>query len=181
MADEAGQAMPASSAPAEPARRAPPAASAPPAAVQQSQAAPQSTAGEPIKIQATALGERWYQTVKQLGLVAMAREVALQAECVAIEQDGETQVWRFRIERESLRAPVLKDKLQTALAAHLGVELRVELEAGPALDSPALRDAAEGQRRQLDAEAIIFNDPLVQQMLSQFKTARVVPGSIKPH
>jgi len=181
MADEAGQAMPASSAPAEPARRAPPAASAPPAAVQQSQAAPQSTAGEPIKIQATALGERWYQTVKQLGLVAMAREVALQAECVAIEQDGETQVWRFRIERESLRAPVLKDKLQTALAAHLGVELRVELEADPALDSPALRDAAEGQRRQLDAEAIIFNDPLVQQMLSQFKTARVVPGSIKPH
>ncbi|MBT9457429.1 MAG: DNA polymerase III subunit gamma/tau [Burkholderiaceae bacterium] len=181
MADEEGQAMPVvSAAPAEPARRAPPAASAAPAPAQ-SQSAPQSTAGEPIRIQATALGERWYQTVKQLGLVAMAREVALQAECVAIEQDGDTQVWRFRIERESLRAPVLKDKLQTALAAHLGLELRVELEAGPALDSPALRDAAEGQRRQLDAEAIILNDPLVQQMLSQFKTARVVPGSIKPH
>ncbi|TDP74264.1 DNA polymerase III subunit gamma/tau [Roseateles toxinivorans] len=180
MADEEGQAMPATAAPAELARRAPPAALAPPAPAQ-SQSAPQSAAGEPIRIQATALGERWYQTVKQLGLVAMAREVALQAECVAIEQDGEVQVWRFRIERESLRAPVLKDKLQTALAAHLGLELRVELEAGPALDSPALRDAAEGQRRQLDAEAIIFNDPLVQQMLSQFKTARVVPGSIKPH
>ncbi|MBT9503221.1 MAG: DNA polymerase III subunit gamma/tau [Burkholderiaceae bacterium] len=183
MADEEGQAMPASSAPAEPARRAPPetlAVSASPVPAP-SQSAPQSTAGEPIRIQATALGERWYQTVKQLGLVAMAREVALQAECVAIEQDGDAQVWRFRIERESLRAPVLKDKLQTALAAHLGLELRVELEAGAALDSPALRDAAEGQRRQLDAEAIILNDPLVQQMLSQFKTARVVPGSIKPH
>jgi DNA polymerase III subunit gamma/tau len=41
--------------------------------------------------------------------------------------------------------------------------------------------AAEKQRRQREAEQIIQNDPLVQEMLAQFKTARIVPGSIKPH
>ena len=127
------------------------------------------------------MGERWNDTVKQLKLVAMAREVALQAECLSIEQEGATQLWRFRVERESLRAPALKDKLQAALAEHLGVDLRVELESGVALDSPALRDAAQLRQRQQMADEIIHSDPLVQQLLQQFKTARIVPGSIKPH
>jgi DNA polymerase-3 subunit gamma/tau len=48
-------------------------------------------------------------------------------------------------------------------------------------DTPAKRIAAERQRRQQEAEKIIRNDPLVQEMLAQFKTARIVPGSIKPH
>jgi DNA polymerase-3 subunit gamma/tau len=175
-------------APAGPDDEAPPAraasasaAAAAAGASPQGQALPPSTAGEPVQIRHTELGERWSQTVKQLGLVAMAREVALQAECIAVEQDGDAQVWRFKVERESLRAPALRDKLQAALAAHLSVELRVELEVGVAQDSPALRDLFEAQRRQIAAEEIIHSDPVVQQMLRQFKTARIVPGSIKPH
>jgi DNA polymerase III subunit gamma/tau len=35
-------------------------------------------------------------------------------------------------------------------------------------------------RRQREAEAAIHNDPLVQELMSQFKNARIVPGSIKP-
>ena len=31
------------------------------------------------------------------------------------------------------------------------------------------------------AEELINNDPLVQEMMRQFKTARIVPGSVKPH
>ena len=151
-------------------------------AVARKPAEPIATASTPGSVfTPTPLGERWNETVKQLSLVAMAREVALQAECLGIEQDVEQQVWRFRVERESLRAPALKDKLQAALAAHLGVPLRVELEPGVAQDSPALREQAESQRRQQAADAIIHSDPLVQQMLQQFKTARIVPGSIKPH
>jgi DNA polymerase III subunit gamma/tau len=57
---------------------------------------------------------------------------------------------------------------------------RIEIEAGGAEDSPALRDAAERARRQREAERIIHDDPFVQSMLQQFKTARIVPGSVKP-
>jgi DNA polymerase-3 subunit gamma/tau len=47
-------------------------------------------------------------------------------------------------------------------------------------DSPARRDAAERERRQRQAESSIHSDPLVIDLMSQFKGARIVPGSIKP-
>jgi DNA polymerase-3 subunit gamma/tau len=47
-------------------------------------------------------------------------------------------------------------------------------------DSPARREAEAAARRQREAEAIIHDDPLVQAMLAQFSTARIVPGSIRP-
>jgi DNA polymerase-3 subunit gamma/tau len=59
--------------------------------------------------------------------------------------------------------------------------LRLEVEAGKAQDSPALRESAERDRRQRQAERIIHDDPLVQQMLQRYPTARIVPGSIKPN
>ena len=48
-------------------------------------------------------------------------------------------------------------------------------------DSPARREAAARARRQQQAEQIMTSDPLVRELMSQFKTARIVPGSIKPH
>lgn len=140
-----------------------------------------STAGSDVPLQPTALGERWYGVAKRLKLVALPRELALQAECVAIDEQASPQRWRLRVERESLRQPALQDKLQAALAETLGAAVTLELEAGVAQDSPALRDQAQAQERQRRAEQIILEDPLVQQLLSQFKTARIVPGSIKPH
>ena len=140
-----------------------------------------STAGGTIALQATALGERWAGVMKQLGLTALPRELGMQAECLAIDESVQPQQWRFRVERDSLRQPALKDKLQAALAAHLQAEVRIELEAGVATDSPALREATEAQARQRRAEQIILEDPLVKELLAQFKTARIVPGSIKPH
>ena len=44
----------------------------------------------------------------------------------------------------------------------------------------ARRMAADKRRRQQEAEQLIHDDPLVRDMLAQFKTARIVPGSIKP-
>ncbi len=140
-----------------------------------------STAGGAIALQATALGERWAGIMKQLGLTALPRELGMQAECLAIDESVQPQQWRFRVERDSLRQPALKDKLQAALAAHLQAEVRIELETGVATDSPALREATEVQARQRRAEQIILEDPLVKELLAQFKTARIVPGSIKPH
>ncbi len=140
-----------------------------------------STAGSDVQLSPTPLGERWAGLVKRLSLVALARELALQAECVGFDEQAETALIRLKVERESLRQPALKDKLQAALAAVLERPVAIEVEPGVAQDSPALRDAADVQARQRQTEQFVFQDPLVQQLLAQFKTARIVPGSIKPH
>jgi DNA polymerase-3 subunit gamma/tau len=131
----------------------------------------------------TVLGERWAATVKQMieqgSIAALVRELALQAECTAIEEGD--ALWRLRVEREALRASATVAKLQAALGGHTAKPVRLEVEAGVTHDTPARRDAIERERRQREAEQIIHDDPLVQQMLAQFKTARIVPGSIKPH
>ena len=128
------------------------------------------------------LGDRWSTLVRELidanAITAMARELALQAECTAIGA-GETRI-ALRVERESLRNPAHAERLQAALASLLGHEVALEIVAGAANDTPARRDAVARDERQREAEALIRNDPFVVQMTSQFKTARIVPGSIKP-
>jgi len=133
----------------------------------------------------TPLGDRWNDTVVQMvqanAIGALVRELALQGQCIAVDEQGVEQVWRLRVERETLRADVQRNKLQAALATQLGRPVRIEVEPGVPTDSPALRAAAERARRQAEAEQIIHNDPLVQALMQQFKTARIVPGSVKPH
>jgi len=109
------------------------------------------------------------------------RELAMQAQCVAIDEQVQPSVWRLRVERETLRAPAQRDKLQAALSELLKRAVQLEIEAGVASDTPAQRAGAERARRQNEAEQIIHNDPLVQALMQQFKTARIVPGSVKPH
>ncbi len=130
------------------------------------------------------LGNRWYALIKPLceqgQLAALARELALQAGLRAIDDAATPPRWHLTVERETLRTPVLRDKLTAVLSAALGHALELEVEAGTPDDSPARRDAAARLRRQADAEAIIHGDPVVRELLAQFKTARIVPGSIKP-
>ncbi|WP_029000425.1 DNA polymerase III subunit gamma/tau [Azohydromonas australica] len=158
--------------PAEPVLREPPA----PAPVSR----PQPAVAEDVELAPTALGERWYAVVQQVRLVALVRELAMQAELVAADE-ADAPLWRLRVERESLRNPALCEKLQAALREAVHPALRLEVEAGKAQDSPALRENAERDRRQRQAERIIHDDPLVQQMLQRYPTARIVPGSIKPN
>jgi len=144
-------------------------------------------ADKPVPAQApTELGSRWNETVMQLcaagAITALAREMAMQAQCLAVETEGGTSVWRLRVEREMLRAPAQRDKVQAALSDLLQQPVRLEVEGGGvATDTPAQRAAAERLRRQAEAEQIIHNDPLVQTLMQQFKTARIVPGSVKFH
>ncbi|HUP07251.1 MAG TPA: DNA polymerase III subunit gamma/tau [Caldimonas sp.] len=124
---------------------------------------------------------RWTDIVRGLvetgAIGALVRELAMQAQCIAIDEARGT--CRLRVERETLRAPASVEKLQAALAASWRVPVRLETEAGPVADSPALREIAERARRQAEAEATIQNDPLVRALMSQYKTARIVPGSVK--
>ncbi len=141
--------------------------------------APAATPLEP-----TPLGERWVALVAMLNqrqsISALARELAMQAQLIE-QRDGAQPLWRLRVERESLRAPALVEKLRAALADALGIApLQLEVEAGAVSDSPAKREAAERERAQREADAIIRDDPVTQQMLAQFSSARIVPGSVKP-
>ncbi len=151
-------------------------------------ASPPTPAPAPAQPAASAidpvLGERWNGCVKSLseqGLVtAMVRELAQQAGLQRIDDSVAPQRWQLLVAREPLRNPALADKLAAALSTSLGHAVVLEVLAGTPADTPALRDAAERQRRQAAAEASIQQDPVVRELLQQFKTARIVPGSIKP-
>ena len=130
-------------------------------------------------------GERWAALVQQMSaenlISAFARELAMQSQCLALDELSPEPLCRLRVERDSLRASVHSDKLRAALSELLQRPVQLEVELGMADDSPSKRDAIERARRQTQAEQIIHDDPFVQTMMAQYKTARVVPGSIKPH
>jgi DNA polymerase-3 subunit gamma/tau len=130
-----------------------------------------------------ALADRWNLVVRRLAeegrVSGLIRELAWQGSLVAMDE-GSPAVWTLRTSHESLRGPAIRDKLAEALSASLQTEVRIEVQAGDGGDTPARRDAAEKARRQAQAEAVIREDPLVQSLLQQFSTARLVPGSIRP-
>jgi DNA polymerase III subunit gamma/tau len=135
-------------------------------------------------LQTTPLGDRWAALVQQMvqrGLVAaLVRELAMQAQWIDEAPGADGACWRLRVERESLRNAVLRDKLQAALATVHAAPVTLELVDGVPTDTPALRDAAARAQAQAQAEQTMTTDPVVRELMSQFKTARIVPGSIKP-
>ena len=128
--------------------------------------------------------DRWDALVRRLceqgALSALLREAALQAGLQRIDDSRTPPLWQLRVEREPLRSAALADKLAAVVGTAVGHPVQIQFEPGVPDDSPARRDAAERQHRQAQAEQTIHNDPVVRELLSQFKTARIVPGSIKP-
>jgi DNA polymerase-3 subunit gamma/tau len=126
----------------------------------------------------------WTALVQRLAgsgaITAMVRELAMQAECIRVVDGASGRCWQLRVERENLRAPALRERLLAALAQMEGRAERIEIEAGAVTDTPAARDAAERDRRQAEAERVIQDDPLVKALMAQYKTARIVPGSVRP-
>ena len=126
----------------------------------------------------TPEGDFWHPLVQQLiaqeSIAALVRELALQSQLVARDTDQ----WILRVERESLNQAGHRDRLQAVLNA-AGHPVKLVVEVGRVLDSPARRNATALSQRQLAAEKIIFEDPFVQHMMRDFG-AKIVPGSIKP-
>jgi len=126
----------------------------------------------------------WTALVQRLAasgaIAAMVRELAMQAECIRVVDGADGRLWQLRVERENLRTPALRERLQAALAQSEGRAERIEIEAGAVADTPAAREAAERDRRQAEAERVIQDDPLVKALMAQYKTARIVPGSVRP-
>jgi len=128
-------------------------------------------------VSASPEGDFWYATVQALianeAIAAIVRELALQSQLVARDQDQ----WLLRVERESLNQSGNRERLAAALAA-AGYPVRLVAEVGRVTDSPARRNAARAAQAQLAAEKIVFDDPLVQSLMRDFG-AKIVPGSIK--
>ncbi|AWI53682.1 DNA polymerase III subunit gamma/tau [Aquabacterium olei] len=133
---------------------------------------------------ADPLSDEWADLVTAMagqGLIAaLVRELAMQAQCVAWQEQGEGIAGTLRVERESLITAALQDRLTQALTQHLQRPVSVTVERGAAFNTPAQRDQAAREQRQRDAEALIQSDPLVQSLLLQHPGARIVPASIRP-
>ncbi len=129
-------------------------------------------------IPASEDGDFWYATVTQLvaseAITALARELALQSQLVGRDTDQ----WLLRIERETLSQPSSREKLTAALAA-IGHDVKLAIEIGGVIDSPARRNKQAAEERQRLAEDAILSDPEVQALMRDFD-AKIVPGTLKP-
>ncbi len=136
---------------------------------------------QPTDEASAALMNRWCAWVQALveaqAVTALVRELALQAQCV--ELDEQAQAVHLRVRSESLASEALAAKLTEALRKVTQQPWRVLLAVGEVQDSVGLRESRRRERRQAQAEAVIRQDPLVQELLSQFPGARLVPGSVR--
>lgn len=134
-------------------------------------------------IHTTPLGDRWAAVVGEMAsagsIGAMVRELAQQSQCLSIDDQAGPVLWVLQVDRETLRSAAQCDKLEAALTQHLGNAVRLEVRGGPVTDTPALRNAAERNRRQREAEQIIHDDAAVRSLMAQYPGARIVPGSVK--
>jgi DNA polymerase-3 subunit gamma/tau len=165
-------------APASPAQPAPETVAIPVRAAPEPGARLQPLAPVPARLSPTEDGDAWFAAVQQLiaqeAITALVRELALQSQLVARDQDH----WLLRVERESLNQPTARERLRAALEA-AGHARQISVEVGKVSDSPALRNAHAAAERQRVAEQIVHDDPRVQALMRQFG-AKIVPGSIKP-
>ena len=126
--------------------------------------------------------ERWCTWISALvqsqSVNALARELGLQAQCVAFHEDE--QRLQLRVRSESLATEALVAKLSDALQQHTGQRWTLQVQLGEVSDSVALRETRRRERKQAQAEALIRQDPLVQDLLAQFPGAQIVPGSVRP-
>ena len=107
-------------------------------------------------------------------IIALVRELALQSELIARVGDE----WQLRSANALLLQSAARERLQAALV-QAGYPVRLRIERGETVDTPARRLAAAAAERQRQAEATMTQDPFVQAMQRDFG-GKIVPGSIKP-
>jgi DNA polymerase-3 subunit gamma/tau len=140
------------------------------------------TPSSPEGLLTTHEGDVWFATVQRLlaeeRVTALVRELALQAQLVAIDESVAPAHWLLRIERESLNQGATRERLETALNES-GIAVMLAVELGLVQDTPAKRLAFATEQKLADARAVMENDPFVQHMMRDFG-ATIVPGTLKP-
>ena len=120
----------------------------------------------------------WPELVDQLGLTAMALELA--KHCELVRGDASRIELKIAPSHQRLLTGPYQDRLRAALEQHFGTQLRLSIQvAGDAGGSPAAIADRDRQQRQAQAVAAIEQDPFVRELVDNFD-ARVVESSIKP-
>jgi DNA polymerase-3 subunit gamma/tau len=127
-----------------------------------------------VELRETPEGTRWAERIAAAHVVGMTGELARQAQALGCRTVDGREVWTLRVERESLRQPALVAKLEAAL------DIKLDIEAGVAEDTIALRTIARAEAQQRAAEELAANHPMTRTLLSQFPSARILPGSVQP-
>ncbi|XXF07298.1 DNA polymerase III subunit gamma/tau [Pseudomonas sp. D2-3] len=133
---------------------------------------------EPAAMPATGLAAEWLEIFPKLGLSGMTGSIAANCTLIAVEGDK----WLLHLDpgHSALFNATQQRRLNDALNAYQGREMQLSIElVKPEQETPAQAAARKRANRQREAEASIQNDPLVQQMISQF-AASVRVGSIEP-
>lgn len=128
------------------------------------------------------LSSRWLQVAQALldqeKVVALARELVLNAQIQAIENDE--QCWVFQCARQILMTENNQKKVMAAMEAVLGHSVEASFSfVSQTSDTPALRLQAQQQKRQAQAQAAATADPDVQKWLHHYSGARIVPNSTR--
>ena len=133
---------------------------------------------EPAAMPATGLAAEWLELFPKLGLSGMTGSIAANCTLIAVEGDK----WLLHLDpgHSALFNATQQRRLNDALNTYHGRELQLNIELiKPEQETPAQAAARKRANRQREAEASIHNDPLVQQLISQF-AASVRAGSIEP-
>ncbi|KAB0548936.1 DNA polymerase III subunit gamma/tau [Pseudomonas argentinensis] len=133
---------------------------------------------EPAAMPATGLAAEWLELFPKLGLSGMTGSIA--ANCTLIAAEGDKWLLHLDPGHSALFNATQQRRLNDALNAYHGREMQLDIELiKPEQETPAQAAARKRANRQREAEASIHNDPLVQQLISQF-AASVRAGSIEP-
>ena len=119
----------------------------------------------------------WRHLVENVLKLGLARGLALNCELIKFEHD--CFYVRIADSQKHLASANYKDKLISALTAHFGRRISMQIETGQEVNTPAKQNAIEKAEMQSSAEQAIMQDAFVQALI-QDMGATIIPNSIKP-
>lgn len=132
-----------------------------------------------VKANSNVGTQDWCKILEGLAVNGMVRQLA--ANCLLLEQDGNTIVLGLDQGHRQLRNSKAEKRLQQALGEYFDADIRlvVKVSSTAVAETPAQAEAREKDERQLQAEQSIEEDGFVQALKQNFN-AEVVPGSVRP-
>lgn len=124
-----------------------------------------------------AFDGNWRHLVENVLKLGLARGLALNCELIKFEHD--CFYVRIADSQKHLASANYKDKLISALTAHFGRRISMQIETGQEVNTPAKQNAIEKAEMQSSAEQAIMQDAFVQALI-QDMGATIIPNSIKP-
>jgi DNA polymerase-3 subunit gamma/tau len=140
---------------------------------------PDKTESKPALQPSSTGAQDWRQILDGLAVSGMVRQLA--ANCLLLEQDGNTIRLGLGGGHRQLLNPKAESRLQQALGEYFDANIRLEItvRTDDNKETPAQAEQREKNERQLQAEKSIEEDGFVRAMKETFN-AEVVPGSVRP-